>query len=129
MLCWQPECFKQAYPFTTRSLKEQVMRNKVNLRGSQNMKNVWINEDFNQTIRKQKSEARNVVNLARRKGQTIQQKGTGVVLNGIYYPHKEMSRRPDDLHISNKKTKVANNCTAFCTQPPHCPIWPRVSSK
>ena len=26
--------------FTTRSLKEQVMRNKVNLRGSQNMKNV-----------------------------------------------------------------------------------------
>ena len=86
--------------FTTRSLKEQVMRNKVNLRGSQNMKNVWINEDFNQTIRKQKSEARNVVNLARRKGQTIQQKGTGVVLNGIYYPHKEMSRLPDDLQIS-----------------------------
>ena len=43
--------------FTTRSLKEQVMSNKVNLRGSQNMKNVWINEDFNQTIRKQKSEA------------------------------------------------------------------------
>ena len=41
--------------FTTRSLKEQVMRNKVNLRGSQNMKNVWINEDFNQTIRKQKA--------------------------------------------------------------------------
>ena len=81
--------------FTTRSLKEQVMRNKVNLRGSQNMKNVWINEDFNQTtcIRKQKSEARNVENLARRKGQTIQQKGTGVVLNGIYYPHKEIPTR------------------------------------
>ena len=91
--------------FTTRSLKEQVMRNKVNLRGSQNMKNVWINEDFNQTIRKQKSEARNVVNLARRKGQTIQQKGTGVVLNGIYYPHKEMSRLPDDLQISKHEDK------------------------
>ena len=106
--------------FTTRSLKEQVMSNKINLRGSQNMKNVWINEDFNQTIRKQKSEARNVVNLARRKGQTIQQKGTGVVLNGIYYPHKEMSRLPDDLQISNTKTKVVNNCTAFCTQ--HSPL-------
>ena len=102
--------------FTTRSLKEQVMRNKVNLRGSQNMKNVWINEDFNQTIRKPKSEARNVVNLARRKGQTIQQKGTWVVLNGIYYPHKEMSRLPDDLQISNTKTKVVSNFTAFYTQ-------------
>ena len=103
--------------FTTRSLKEQVMRNKVNLRGSQNMKNVWINEDFNQTIRKQKSEARNVLNLARRKDQTIQQKGTGVVLNGIYYPHKEMSRLPDDLQISNTKTKVVNNLRHFATLP------------
>ena len=90
--------------FTTRSLK-------VNLRGSQNMKNVWINEDFNQTIRKHKSEARNVVNLARRKGQTIQQKGTGVVLNGIYYPHKEMSRLPDDLQISNRLRRQSSSTT------------------
>ena len=61
-----------------------------------------------------------MVNLARRKGQTLQQKGTWVVLNGIYYPHKEMSRLPDDLQISNTKTKVVNNCTAFCIQ--HSPL-------
>ena len=42
-----------------------------------------------------------------------------MVLNGIYYPHKEMSRLPDDLQISNTKTKVVN-CTAFCIQ--HSPL-------
>ena len=41
-----------------------------------------------------------------------------MVLNGIYYPHKEMSRLPDDLQISNTKTKVVNNCRLrhFATQ-------------
>ena len=31
-----------------------------------------------------------------------------------------MSRLSDDLQISNTKTKVVNNCTAFCTQ--HSPL-------
>ena len=114
--------------FTTRSLKEQVVRNKVNLRGSQNMKNVWINEDFNQTIRKQKSEARNVVNLARRKGQTIQQKGTGVVLNGIYYILIKKCRAYQMTYKSlTRRQRWSTTVRHFAHNTPHCPIWPRVS--
>ena len=71
--------------FKSTSQRDMIMNKKKNLKGHRNMANVWLNEDANPKIRKQKLESRSVARHAISKGYDAKQKGSGVVIDGRYY--------------------------------------------
>ena len=64
--------------------RDGIMNKKKSLKGCPNMSKIWINEDPNSMIRKQKLESRTVVKHAITKGYDAQQKGLGVEVNGKF---------------------------------------------
>ena len=89
--------------------RDEIMRKKKNLKGHQNLGKIWLNEDSNPIIRKQKLESRNVVKHALTKGYEAKQRGLGVVINGRYYTRDNMGQLPDEIKLSTTKTRVDNN--------------------
>ena len=67
-------------------LRDEIFKKKQDLKKFPQLKKIWIGEDANPTIRKQKNESRSVVKLAIAKGYQAQQRGTGVIVDGRYYP-------------------------------------------
>ena len=96
------------------SQKQQILKNKGKLKGFADTKQIWINEDLNPVIQKKKSESWNIANLAKRSGCTAKLKGTGVVLDGVYYAHAYFSRLPNGLKIASTKTRKLEKAVAFC---------------
>ena len=94
-------------------IKRKILSRKKNLKNSRNMKNVWINEDLNMQVKKQQHEARSVVKLAIREGYTAKQKGVGLVIDGVYYPHTAAAQLPPAVKLAKTKTRIVNTITAF----------------
>ena len=95
------------------SQRDLIMSKKKGLKGLPNMANVWINEDANPKIRKQKLESRSVVRHAVNKGYDAKQKGFGVVINGRYYTRENMSQLPDDIQLGTTKMREDANTVGF----------------
>ena len=100
------------------SQKQHILKNKGKLKGFADTNQIWINEDLNPVIRKKKTESRNIANLAKRSGRTAKLKGTGVVLDGVYYAHADFSRLPNGLKIASTKTRKLEKAVAFCGHRP-----------
>ena len=69
--------------FVRIAVKEEILRNKKDINRISTLQQVWISEDQNVMVKKQKNEARSVVKLATRQGHTAKQKGTGAVIDSI----------------------------------------------
>ena len=93
--------------------RDSIMGKKKLLKGRPNLSNVWLNEDSNPMIRKQKLESRTVVKHAVAKGYDAKQRGLGVVVNGRYYTRNNMGQLPDDIKLSTTKTRMDNNTVGF----------------
>ena len=89
--------------FVRIAVKEEILRNKKVINRIPTLKQVWISEDQNVMVRKQKNEARSVVKLATRQGHTAKQKGTGAVIDSIYYPYSSLDSLPRDINIAMTK--------------------------
>ena len=95
------------------SQRDTIMGNKKKLKNCHDMANIWLNEDSNPIIRKQKLESRSVVKHAVTKGYEAKQKGLGVVVNGRYYTRENMDQLPDDIRLSNTKTREDEKTVGF----------------
>ena len=93
-------------------IERKILSRKKNLKNNRNMKNVWINEDLNMQVKKQQHEARSVVKLAIR-GHTAKQKGVGLVIDGVYYPHTAAAQLPPAVKLAKTKTRIVKTNTAF----------------
>ena len=89
------------------------MGRKKILKGHTDLGKIWLNEDSNPMIRKQKLESQTVVRHAVSKGYEAKQKGLGVVVNGRYYTRDKLGQLPDDINLSTTKTRVDNNTVGF----------------
>ena len=95
------------------ALRDSIMSKKKNLKGCRNMANIWLNEDSNPMIRKQKLESRSIVKHAITKGYEAKQKGLGVVVNGRYYTRENMDQLPKDIKLSSAKIREDKNTVGF----------------
>ena len=93
--------------------RDEVLRKKRDLKQTNNLRSVWINEDANPTIRKQKSECRAVVREAQKQGLAASQKGTGIIVNNIYYPHSKLNNLPEDIKLAHTRTRVSDTAVGF----------------
>ena len=98
--------------------RDSIMSKKKTLKGHPNLTNIWLNEDSNPIIRKQKLESRSVVKHAVSKGYEANQRGIGVVVNGRYYTRENMSQLPDDIKLSTTKTRIENSWISRKACPP-----------
>ena len=89
------------------------MNKKKSLKGLPNMANIWLNEDANPKIRKQKLESRSVVKHALNKGYDAKQKGLGVVVNGRYYTRDNMNQLPGDIQLGTTKMREDAHTVGF----------------
>ena len=64
-------------------------------------------------IRKKKIESRNIANLANKWGCAAKSKGTGVVVDGVYYAHSDFSRLPKGRKIAATKTRRLEKAVAI----------------
>ena len=95
------------------SQRDMIMNKKKSLKGLPNMANIWLNEDANPKIRKQKLESRSVVKHALNKGYDAKQKGLGVVVNGRYYNRANMNQLPEDIKLGTTKMREDANTVGF----------------
>ena len=96
------------------NVKEAILKNKTNLKKIKGLKQVWINEDMNPTVKKQRAESRSLVRQAVKQGVLAKQRGTGLVVDGVYYPHSDLNKLPHELKLAATKTRKINTITAFC---------------
>ena len=54
-----------------------------------------------------------ITKKAKSLGLNIQSKGTGLIHNGVYYPHKKLDQLPAELSLANSKTRVSDLFVAF----------------
>ena len=100
--------------------RDSIMRNKKSLKSHKNLSKIWLNDDSNPMIRKQKLESRTVVRHAISKGFEAKQRGSGVVLNGRYYNRENLNQLPDEIKLSTTKTREDEHTVGF--QGKHAPL-------
>ena len=93
--------------------RDEVLYRKKELKQKVNLKTVWIDEDANPTIKKQKSECRAVVREAQKQGLAASQRGTGIMVNNIYYPHNRLNDLPENIKLAHTRTKVSETAVGF----------------
>ena len=99
--------------FKSIAQRDSIMGRKKALRSRPNLSAVWLNEDSNPMIRKQKLETRSVVKHAIARGYDAKQRGLGVVINGRYYARDNMGQLPDDIQLRTTKTRIEGNTIGF----------------
>ena len=99
--------------FKSIAQRDSIMGRKKALKSLPNLSAVWLNEDSNPMIRKQKLETRSVVKHAIAKGYDAKQRGLGVVINGRYYARDNMGHLPEDIQLSTTKTRIEGNTIGF----------------
>ena len=93
--------------------RDNLMRNKRSLKTHQNMSNIWLNDDPNSLIRKQKLENRSIVKCAVQQGYEAKQKGHGVVVNGRYFSRDNLEQLPEKIKLHNTRTRMTDNAVGF----------------
>ena len=94
-------------------LRDQILKNKQSLKQHPTLKKIWINEDANPTIKKQKNDSRAISKLATKKGSQAQPKGTGVIIDGVYYAHNKFDKLPGGIKLSTTRTRISDNTVGF----------------
>ena len=93
--------------------RDNLMKNKRSLKTQQNMSNIWLNDDPNNLIRKQKLENRSIVKCAVSQGYEAKQKGHGMVINGRYFSRDNLDQLPEKIKLHNTRTKMTENAVGF----------------
>ena len=99
--------------FKSVTQRDLIMGKKKALKDKPNMANIWLNEDSNPVIRKQKLESRSVVRLAVSKGYEAKQRGLGVIVNGRYYSRDNLDHLPEEIKLTEIKTREEGNTIGF----------------
>ena len=99
--------------FKTISLRDAILANKRKLKEKTNMKSIWLNEDANPVIKKQKNDARPVVREAQKQGVQAKQRGTGLVLDNVYYPHNKLNDLPENIKLAQTRTRISDSKVGF----------------
>ena len=99
--------------FRSIGIRDDVLRRKKELKQKPNLKAVWINEDANQMVKKQKSECRAVVREAQKQGLAATQRGTGIIVNDVYYPHNKLNDLPENIKLAHTRTRVSDVAVCF----------------
>ena len=99
--------------FKSVSDRDEILNKKKDLKLKPNLRSIWLNEDANPTIRKQKNECRAVVREAQKQGLDAKQRGTGIVVNNVYYSHGSLNKLPENVTLASTRTKVSETAVGF----------------
>ena len=99
--------------FRSVTLRDESLRKKKELKTKTNLKSIWLNEDANPTIKKQKNDCRNIVPEAQKQGLQAKQRGTGVVVNDTYYPYNRLDNLPANVKLAQTRTRVSDRAVGF----------------
>ena len=95
------------------SQRDNLMKKKGSLKAHHNMANIWLNDDPNNLIRKQKLENKSIVKCAIKQGYDAKQRGHGVVVNGRYFSRENLEQLPEKIKLHNTRTRVTENAVGF----------------
>ena len=99
--------------FKSVSDRDEILGKKKDLKQKPNLRSIWLNEDANPTIRKQKNKCRAVVREAQKQGLDAKQRGTGIVVNNVYYSHRCLNKLPENVTLASTRTKVSETAVGF----------------
>ena len=99
--------------FKSLRVRDEAFKKKQDLKQYPTLKKIWINEDANPTIRKQKNDSRAVTKQAIHKGHQAQQRGTGVLIDGKYFPYDKLERLPADISLTATRTRTTQSTIGF----------------
>ena len=93
--------------------RDEILSKKKDLKEKPNLRAIWLNEDANPTIRKQKNECRAVVREAQKQGLNAKQRGNGIVLDSVYYAHNSLNKLPQNISLASTRTRVNDTAVGF----------------
>ena len=93
---------------------DRILAGKSKMRNVPELSAVWINDDDNTQTRKRKGECRSLSPLAVKEGYQSKPKGQALVVDGKYYPHKDLHLLPPNIQLAKIKTKQYDGMTAYC---------------
>ena len=93
--------------------RDEILTKKRDLKTKPNMRAIWLNEDANPTIRKQKNECRAVAREAQKQGQNAKQRGTGIVVNNVYCSHNSLNKLPENIALARTRTRISDTAVGF----------------
>ena len=82
-----------------------IIQHKHTLRNIPTLKHIWVNEDLNREIKRQKGEMRALANLAQDQGMDLSAKGCGVIIDGVYITHQTLNNLPIGVSLAATKTR------------------------
>ena len=94
-------------------LRDRMLASKNKLQGIPNYSNVYISEDANTDVRKQKNDISTVARLAHDAGIDVKPRGRGVLFNGKFYAHSNLDELPDAIKLANAKTICSDTYIAY----------------
>ena len=94
-------------------IRDEILKKKQDLKQHSSLKKIWINEDATPTIKKQKNDSRAVTKQATQKGHQAQQRGTGIIIDGKYYPHNKLHKLPGGISLAATRTRVTDTTVGF----------------
>ena len=93
--------------------RDEILSRNKDLNSKPNLRAIWLNEDANPTIRKQKNECRAVVREAQNQGLKARQRGTGIVVNNVYYSLNGLDKLPENITLASTRTRVSDTAVGF----------------
>ena len=93
--------------FVHAHLRDSILRNKVDLKGIERYKSVYVNPDEPLKVRRQKARFRRIAYLARLDGHTVSYRGDSIRIGDNEYKVNEISNIPDK-YIPKEAAKSVN---------------------
>ena len=98
---------------TRGAARDKILSLKGKLKKIPNLKHIFISEDSNPEIKRQKSEISSIAKLGVEAGIDVKPRGRGLIYNNRYYPHSSIGDLPDNLKLANTKTIVTDQYVAY----------------
>ena len=99
--------------FTRVPTRDEVYKNRINIKKNPLCKSIWINENLYQDQRKQRAIMRTVVDFAKEKGKEARLVGDTMIISGLKYSFDRLGALPDEISLTKVFTREDDEFVYF----------------
>ena len=99
--------------FTRITTRDEVYKNRINIKKNPMCKAIWINENLDPDQRKHRAIMRTVVDFAKEKGKEARLVGDILIVSGLKYSFDRLGALPDEINLTKVFTREDDEFVYF----------------